>query len=139
MTTFWAYGQYGSGLIYFSQVESKFASVSIRARGNLSVDETNALVREVEEQVLEIEGIEHGARTQLSGQPSRSGGTDRIGSMFVELYDEPLRRNSATEILEEIRRRSADISGIQVEAWAEDMGSGQYYKHRVVILQSQSV
>ncbi|GIS18307.1 MAG: hypothetical protein CM15mP120_02230 [Pseudomonadota bacterium] len=54
---------------------------------------------EVEEQVLEIEGIEHlSVRTQLSGQPSRSGGTDRIGSMFVELYDEPLRRNSATEI-----------------------------------------
>ena len=123
MTTFWAYGQYGSGLIYFSQAESKFASVNIRARGNLSVDETNALVREVEEQVLEIEGIEHlSVRTQLSGQPSRSGGTDRIGSMFVELYDEPLRRNSATEILEEIRRRSADISGIQVEARAEDMG-----------------
>ncbi|GIS18308.1 MAG: hypothetical protein CM15mP120_02240 [Pseudomonadota bacterium] len=45
MTTFWAYGQYGSGLIYFSQAESKFASVNIRARGNLSVDETNALVR----------------------------------------------------------------------------------------------
>ena len=73
MTTFWAYGQYGGGLIYFSQAESKFASVNIRARGNLSVDETNALVREVEEQVLEIEGIEHlSVRTQLSvAQPFR--------------------------------------------------------------------
>lgn len=122
-TTFWAYGQYGSGLIYFSQAESKFASVSIRARGNLSVDETNALVKEVEEQVLEIEGIEHlSVRTQLSGQPSRNGGSDRIGGMFVELYDQPQRRNSATEILEEIRTRSANISGIQVEARAEDMG-----------------
>ena len=123
LTTFWAYGQYGSGLIYFSQAESKFASVNIRARGNLSVDETNALVKEVEEQVLEIEGIEHlSVRTQLSGQPSRSGGTDRIGGMFVELYDQPLRRNSATDILEEIRSRSANISGIQVEARAEEMG-----------------
>jgi multidrug efflux pump len=122
-TTFWAYGQYGSGLIYFSQAESKFASVSIRARGNLSVDETNALVKEVEDQVLEIEGIEHlSVRTQLSGQPSRNGGSDRIGSMFVELYDQPQRRNTATEILEEIRARSAKISGIQVEARAEDMG-----------------
>ena len=122
-TTFWAYGQYGSGLIYFSQAESKFASVSIRARGNLSVDETNALVKEVEDQVLEIEGIEHlSVRTQLSGQPSRNGGSDRIGSMFVELYDQPQRRSTATEILEEIRARSANISGIQVEARSEDMG-----------------
>jgi multidrug efflux pump len=122
-STFWAYGQYGGGLIYFSQAESKFASVSIRARGNLSIDETNALVKEVEEQVLEIEGIEHlSVRTQMSGQPSRNGGGDRIGSMFLELYDQPQRRNTATEILEEIRARSANISGIQVEARAEDMG-----------------
>ena len=122
-STFWAYGKYGGGLIYFSQAESKFASVNIRARGNLSVDETNALVKEVEDQVLEIEGIQHlSARTQLSGQLSRSGGSDRIGSMFIELYDEPLRRNSATEILEEIRERAATISGIQVEARAEEMG-----------------
>ena len=122
-STFWAYGKYGGGLIYFSQAESKFASVNIRARGNLSVDETNALVKEVEDQVLEIEGIQHlSARTQLSGQLSRSGGSDRIGSMFIELYDEPQRRNSATEILEEIRKRAATISGIQVEARAEEMG-----------------
>ncbi len=122
-TTFWAYGQYGSGLIYFSQAESKFASVSIRARGNMSVDETNALIKEVEEQVLEIEGIEHlSVRTQISGQPSRNGGSDRIGSMFIELYDQPQRRNTATEILEEIRARSADISGIKVEVRSEDMG-----------------
>ena len=121
-STFWAYGKYGGGLIYFSQAESKFASVNIRARGNLSVDETNALVKEVEDQVLEIEGIQHlSARTQLSGQLSRSGGSDRIGSMFIELYDEPLRRNSATEILEEIRERAATISGIQVEARAEEL------------------
>lgn len=122
-TTFWAYGQYGSGLIYFSQAESKFASVSIRARGNMSVDETNALIKEVEEQVLEIEGIEHlSVRTQISGQPSRNGGSDRIGSMFIELYDQPQRRNTATEILEEIRARSAGISGIKVEVRSEDMG-----------------
>ena len=44
-STFWAYGQYGSGLIYFSDGENKFAMVNLRARGNLSVDETNELLR----------------------------------------------------------------------------------------------
>ena len=82
-STFWAYGQYGGGLIYFSDGENKFAQVNLRARGNLSVDETNDLLSEVENRILGVEGIAHAnAFTVISGQPSRSGGTDRIGSVF---------------------------------------------------------
>ena len=124
VTTFWAYGQFGSGLIYFSQAESKFAVVKIRARGNLSVDETNALVREVEDEILDVEGIEHtNSFTQLSGRPSQDGsGVDQIGGIFLELYDEMDRQSGSREILEAIRQRTDKIVGIEVEIKEMDMG-----------------
>lgn len=122
-TTFWAYGQYGGGLIYFSNGENKFAQVNVRARGNLSVDETNDLLNEVEERILGVEGIAHAnAATVLSGRPSRNGGTDRVGSVFLELYDRSDRRFDSTTVLDEVRRRTEDMVGITVELQPMDMG-----------------
>ncbi|HCD27121.1 MAG TPA: acriflavin resistance protein [Gammaproteobacteria bacterium] len=122
-TTFWAYGKYGGGLIFFSQGDSKFAQVSIRARGNLSIAETNALLTEVEREVLEVEGIENAqAYTTMSGRPSRSGGMDKIGGIFLELYDRAERRYHSDDVLEQIRERTSKLAGIIVEMRAEDMG-----------------
>ena len=122
-STFWAYGQYGGGLIYFSDGENKFAVVNLRARGNLSVEETNLLLREVEERVLQVEGIAHvNAYTQLSGRPSRDGGTDRVGSIFLELYDRGDRRLNSEAVLERVRERTQDMVGVQVELQPMDMG-----------------
>jgi multidrug efflux pump len=122
-STFWAYGQYGGGLIYFSDGENKFAAVNLRARGNLSVDETNLLLREVEERVLQVEGIAHvNAYTQLSGRPSRDGGTDRVGSIFLELYDRGDRRLDSEAVLERVRERTQNMVGVQVELQPMDMG-----------------
>ena len=122
-STFWAYGQYGSGLIYFSDGENKFAQVNLRARGNLSVDETNDLLSEVENRILGVEGIAHAnAFTVLSGRPSRNGGTDRVGSVFLELYDRSDRRFDSDTVLDEVRRRTEDMVGISVELQPMDMG-----------------
>jgi len=123
LVTFWAYQQYGHGLIYFSQGETKFAQLSVRARGNLSVDEVYALVTEVEDKIIDVEGIEYiNTFTKLGGTPGRDGGLDKVGGMFLELYDQQYRRSSSTEILEEIRERTQGIVGIQVEIQAMDMG-----------------
>ena len=82
--TFSLYGQYGKGVIFFSDAEPQYASVSIRARGNLSVDEVNTLVTEVEQEVIEVDGILGiNSTTLLSGNPSRRGAADRIGQMFL--------------------------------------------------------
>lgn len=121
--TFMAYGTLGKGVIYFSDAEPQYATVSVRARGNLSVDEVNELVREVEQEVLEVEGIlSVNSTTLLSGRPSRSGAADRIGNMFLEFHEENERRITGTQILEEIRTRTADIAGIAVEV--EEMEQG---------------
>lgn len=122
-TTFWAYGEYGRGLTFFSDSEPKYANVSVRARGNLSVDEINSLVQEVEQQVLEIEGIASlNSTTLLTGRPGRNGGMDRIGQMFLELHDENIREQTGTEIFETIRERTKDLAGISVEIEKMEQG-----------------
>ena len=122
-TTFWAYGEYGRGMTFFSDSEPKFANVSVRGRGNLSVDEINALVEEVETRILEVKGIDNiTASTVLPGRPSQKGGMDRIGQMFLELHDENLREMTGTEIFEQIRERTADLAGISVEIEKMEQG-----------------
>ena len=120
---FWAYSQLGSGFIFFTDAENRFASVTVRARGNLAAQEIDALVRQVEEQVLDIEGIRDlNVQTSLMGRGSWDGSDfDRIGRLFIELHDETERDASAAEILQEIRERT-QFAGIQVEARQMEQG-----------------
>lgn len=121
-TTFWAYGQFGRGMIFFSDPDPKFAQVAVRARGNLSAEEINTLVYEVEQEILQVRGIK-GTNTQtlLTGGPSRSG-FDRIGSIFIELHDENERDRKGAVIFDEIRARTAGLAGIQVEVQKMEQG-----------------
>ncbi len=122
-STFWAYGKFGAGFIFFSESEPQYANVSVRSRGNLSVDEVNVLVREIENEVLEIEGIRSlNTTTMLSGRPGRNGGMDRIGQMFLELHDENDREMSSTDIFETIRERTKDFAGVSVEIQKMEQG-----------------
>lgn len=129
-TIFWGYGKFGQGLIFFSEAEPTFANVSVRARGNLSVDESNQLLLEVENRVLEVPGIMSvNAKTSLSGQAAggnmfqpSGGGGDRIGEMYLELHEESHRDQSSTEIFEQLRERTLDIPGIVVEVEKMEMG-----------------
>ncbi|MEQ8483045.1 MAG: efflux RND transporter permease subunit [Pseudomonadales bacterium] len=120
--SFWAYGQYGKGMVFFSDADPKFAEITVRARGNLAAEEINALVYEVERDVLEVEGIKGiNTFTRVSGGPSRSG-MDRIGGIFVELHDEHQRDRKGAEIFDEIRTRTANLAGITVEVQKMEQG-----------------
>ena len=115
--TFWAYGKFGQGMEFFSDSEAKFAIATVRARGNLAAEEINALVGEVEEQILHTADIlDVNTYTSLSGNAAfGGGGFDIVGRIFIELHDENDRDRSATAILQEIRARTARLTGISVE------------------------
>ena len=127
--TFWAYGEFGRGVTFMSDVEGKFAIVSVRARGNLAADEINTLVGEVEEQILHTGGIlDVNTYTSFSGSASPwggGGGFDIVGRHFIELHDENDRDRTTTEILEEIRQRTRGLSGIAVEVRQMEQGPPQ--------------
>ena len=121
---FWAYGKYGVGTIFFSDADPQFIQVSVLGRGNFSASEVDELVIEVEREILQVQGIRFAnSRTLLpgSGGGSRSS-SDRIGSIFLELYPEAERSMKGNAIMQEIRKRTDHLAGIRVEMLPLEQG-----------------
>ena len=113
-----AFFLFGKGIEYFPEVEQPFGMVDIRARGDLSTEERDRLVRQVEERVLGMPEIKYlYAKTGSSDQ----GSEDQIGSLTLNYIDWDQRR-SADEILNEIRERTSDLVGIRIETRKPDPG-----------------
>jgi multidrug efflux pump len=115
------YGRFGHGVEFFPEVEPEFARINIAARGDLSVDEKDALVRKVERRILDMPEFESVyARTGGGGRGARE---DQIGSIALQLVDWEFRRPAA-EILEEVRERTADIAGVVIDTKTPRAGPG---------------
>ena len=115
----YAYSQYGRGIEFFPDVEPEAAVLHIHGRGNLSIDERDALVREVEAHVLAMDAERDEfdsiyAVTMANAATDSELAEDVIGTIQLEFADWQ-RRRTADEILEEIRRRTAGLAGIIVE------------------------
>jgi len=119
--SFMLYGKFGKGMVFFNEGETQFASIVIKARGNLAADQMNDLVNEVGARILDVRGIKSlNSWTTMSGDTRR--GLDRIGQMFVEVVDENERDRSSSAILEEIRQRTSSLAGVSVEVKAMEQG-----------------
>jgi multidrug efflux pump len=110
---FAAYGLFGKGVIMFPDIEPNNASIDIRARGDLSVQEKDAIVRQVEERVYGVDGIDF--VYVKSGATNRGSAPDLIGSLRLSFENWRVRR-PANEIIAEINERTKDIAGVIVEA-----------------------
>jgi len=87
----------------------------------MSSREKDALVREVENELLPIKGIRTiYARTGARGQGNEQA-QDVIGTIFVEFAEWDNRRPSA-EIMAEVRERTAHLAGVWVEPREPDVG-----------------
>jgi len=117
--SFALYGQFGRGIAFFPSVEPEFMQVEVRARDNLSIYERDALVRVVEDRLLDQDGVESVyARSTLS---AGRGDEDVIGTIQLDLVDWDIRR-TASEIGADIRAEMADIAGIDVQVQTESGG-----------------
>ncbi|MEG3620276.1 efflux RND transporter permease subunit [Magnetovibrio sp. PR-2] len=114
------YGVFGNGVEFFPEVEPTNAQVNVRARGNMSIWERDALMREVEAEVLQVEGIRT-VYTRTQSAPSGEQAEDIIGSVFLEFEDWDKRRKADT-ILGEIRERTAPIAGVVVNTEKQEGG-----------------
>ncbi|MCA0400647.1 MAG: efflux RND transporter permease subunit [Proteobacteria bacterium] len=105
----------GKGVEFFPDVEPDFALVQVRARGNLSLSEKDALTRRVEERLLKMGELE--TIYTRSGEIGRSGNNevsaDTVGLIQFEFVDWQKRRK-ASEIMDDIRAQLADIGGIEI-------------------------
>ncbi|MCX8100682.1 MAG: efflux RND transporter permease subunit [Geminicoccaceae bacterium] len=122
VASWWAYASFGRGVELFPDVEPDRAQVMVHARGDLSIHERDALVREVEARILGVAGIERVyARTALEWRGGEQVDEDVTGILLLELEDWQ-RRRPAAEIMAEIRQRVADLAGIRVEVRAPRAG-----------------
>ncbi len=116
-----AYGILGKGVEFFPDVEPERAALHVRARGDLSVYEQDALVARVEQRLLdmrEIETLYTRSGINLRGQDLPE---DTIGVIQMEFVDWQQRR-PASEILDEVRQRTKNIAGLIVEARKQEGG-----------------
>ncbi|WP_299651861.1 efflux RND transporter permease subunit [uncultured Jannaschia sp.] len=113
------YGTFGHGVSFFPSVEPEFMQVELHARDNLSIYERDALVRRVEDRLLDQEGVASVyARSSIGAD---QGDEEVIGTIQLDLVDWDL-RPTADEIGEEIRAEMADIAGIDVQVQTESGG-----------------
>jgi multidrug efflux pump len=119
----WYYASHGNGVEFFPDVEPQLAQLHVHARGNLSVWEKDALVREVEDRILGIRGLKAVyARTAGRGQEGGSDvAEDVIGTVLLEFLPWD-RRRKADVILAEVLDRTADLAGITVEPRKAEAG-----------------
>ena len=109
-----AYIQFGKGVEFFPDVEPEFALIQVHARGDLSVHEKDAIVRQVEQRVLDMEELQSVYGRSFNSASGQNMAEDVIGIIQLEFIDWDQRR-PAVAILDEMRQRTADIPGIQLE------------------------
>ncbi|MBB5321368.1 efflux RND transporter permease subunit [Marinobacter oulmenensis] len=115
-----AYGRFNHGVEFFPSVEPDSAQVQVRARGDLSVYERDAIVREVERRLqgmAEVKALY--ARSMLT--TSSQMAPDVIGVLQFQFNDWFTRR-PASAILSDFRQRTADIPGIELEFREQEGG-----------------
>ena len=115
---FFYYGQNPTGVEAFPGSEPEYGSVEVVARGNYSPIEVRDLLGEVEQEILQVQGIQDVIMTFGGG---RSSPPDTIGVFQLQLmpWNE---RVKADEIFTNIRTRVADIPGLQVQISKEENG-----------------
>ena len=116
-STFWAYGEFGKGMIFFSDTDVRMLEINVKSRGNLSVEEANVLTKEVENLILPIEGIR-----SINSYAYISDRGDQIGQMYLEMFEGHQRRLTGDQIMEQIRQNTSGLAGVKVELEAEEMG-----------------
>ncbi|WP_221799588.1 efflux RND transporter permease subunit [Oceanobacter mangrovi] len=118
--SFYLYGSHGHGVEFFPEVDADIALIDVRARGNLSMDERETLVNQVEALIFDMDEIESVYTTAMV-KPANDGAPDQIGRIQIELVDWEQRRPANT-ILTEIEQKAAAIPGIIVETQKKQGG-----------------
>ena len=116
------YGKYGRSVEFFPDVEPEFGLLYVKARGNLSIDEKDALVRQAEARILGWPGIETVyTRSGKAGGAGNDVAADVIGVIQYEFADWRERKN-ANAILADLRVAMTGIPGVDIEVSVPQAG-----------------
>ncbi|WP_137702062.1 efflux RND transporter permease subunit [Marimonas lutisalis] len=134
------YGEHNNGVDFFVDSEPEQAIVYVRARGNLSIQQKDALVRQAEQVVLAHPGVENAfAFAGEGGLNNNTGGAqppkDTIGQVQLETIpwearpayaathdDITLAQLDGDVVIADLTRQLEQIPGIKVEILAQARG-----------------
>ncbi|EZH80685.1 acriflavin resistance protein [Ectopseudomonas composti] len=114
------YGRFNHGVEFFPDVEPESAQIWLRARGDLSVQEKDTLLKQVEKQVLGMREVKALYARSLA-QPEGQLGADVIGTLQFQFVDWHQRR-PAKDILADMSQRTAGIPGVVLEFRKQEQG-----------------
>ncbi|MGC3873197.1 efflux RND transporter permease subunit [Halomonas sp. GXIMD04776] len=114
------YARFNHGVEFFPSVEPDSAQLLIHARGDLSVEEKDAVVRRVEARLQGMSEVKS-LYARSYATPDREIGEDVIGQLSFQLIDWSERR-PATKILADMLERTRDIPGIRLETREQEQG-----------------
>lgn len=100
------YAKAGLGVVFFPDVDPPFLTVKVRSHGDLSINEKDKLMVEVQNQILGMK--------ELDSIYTRTGGDDEIGQIQITPVDWQYRR-PVKDIISDLRVQTQDIAGIELE------------------------
>lgn len=124
------YGFLNKGVVFFPETDPEQAQINIRARGDLSGAEKDALVWQVESKILDMKELKSiyaktvAIKGGAKGFMDRGGPSDSIGTIFLEFIDWDKRRR-VNDILKEIKSRCADIPAVILDVSVKKNGPPQ--------------
>ena len=118
----YTYAQIGKGVEFFPNVEPDYGLLYVKARGNLSIDEKDALVQQAEARILGWPGISTVyTRVGNGGGAGNSAPADVIGTIQYEFVDWR-ERKPANDILADLRVAMQGIPGVDIEVSVPEAG-----------------
>ncbi|UXI02178.1 efflux RND transporter permease subunit [Photobacterium sp. TY1-4] len=118
------YGVFGKGLEFFPDIDTGSFEITVRSQGNLSILEKDAVMKEVEMQLLGMEGVQT--------LYAKTGGEDEVGYIRGNLTDWQGRRH-VDELIAEVLQRTDHLAGIELEVRQDDSGpaSGKAVQYEI--------
>ncbi len=110
---FVGYSTFNHGLEFFPAVEPESAQVWVRARGDMSIYEKDALLSQVEQRLMGLSEV----KALYARSLASAGGelaSDVVGTLQFQFIDWHQRRKAAA-ILDDMRLLTKDIPGIMLE------------------------
>ncbi|WP_281245931.1 efflux RND transporter permease subunit [Oceanisphaera psychrotolerans] len=116
------YARFNLGVEFFPSIEPDSAQLQVRARGDLSVHEKDAILREVEGRLQGLSEVK-ALYARSFAMPDNQMGTDVIGVLQFQFTDWYLRR-PASAIKDTMLALTGDIPGVVLEFRQQQMGPG---------------
>ena len=131
---FIGYGRAGLGVAFFPSIEPDQAQVQVLARGDLSAKERDGLVREAEESISSVGGVQDFyARSFRAGDAGNQAPRDSVGTIRTVFTDWD-KREKAVSLMDQMRALVSTLAGAEVTITQQQEGPGGALPIRVEIL-----